>query len=403
MKAFAWKAFLAALTLGILIISWQFRTVVIIFLLALAITAATRPLVESFDLGRISRGIAMLLVHIALLGLILMIFAAVGSSLGEDFAMLGNQLTMAYEGAYNYWPEGNAFQRAVANLLPPPQEFFDVFAGEPFIGLLLIDLTTNLISFITEFAFVIILSIYWSIDRTRFERMWLSLLAVETRTWARNTYRDIENEIGVYIRSMFVRAILSGLLIGIGLSLFGVNYATLLAILGALFSLIPWLGILLVVIPVFLSGLTTSIQIAALAAAYAFIVMILLEVVIVPKIVSRGRYSSLLMILIAIMLFEGAGLLALVLAPPLSAAIQLVVRRLREVPPDQLRMRSIRQIAHLRTRVDRVQEMLLETEEDTPPYAASMMQRLEKLVNEADSLLPVDVQEGSQISPKGKT
>jgi predicted PurR-regulated permease PerM len=136
---------------------------------------------------------------------------------------------------------------------------------------------------------VIILSIYWSIDRTRFERMWLSLLAVETRTWARNTYRDIENEIGVYIRSMFVRALLSGLFIGIGfVTLIGVNYATLLAILGALFSLIPWLGILLVVIPVFLSGLTTSIQIAALAAAYAFIVMILLEVVIVPKIVSRG-------------------------------------------------------------------------------------------------------------------
>jgi hypothetical protein len=73
------------------------------------------------------------------------------------------------------------------------------------------------------------------------------------------------------------------------------------------------------------------------------------------------------MILIAIMLFEGAGLLALVLAPPLSAAIQLVVRRLREVPPDQLRMRSIRQIADLRVRVDRIREMLRETEEDAPP------------------------------------
>jgi predicted PurR-regulated permease PerM len=397
MKDFAWKAFLVFLTLGLLILLWQFRNVVMIFLIALAVVAATRPLVESFDLGKISGGIALLLVYVALLALILIVFAAIGDSLSDDFAALSNQLTMAYEGVYNRWPEGGALQRAVADLLPPPEDMFNVFTGEPFIGLLLLDLTTNLISFITEFAFIIILSIYWSIDRTRFERLWLSLLPVEKRTWSRNTYRAIENEIGVYIRSMFVRAILSGVLLGLGLSLMGVEYAALLGILGALLSLIPWLGVILVVIPVAASALTVSIQLALFAAAYTFLILILLEVVVVPKIVSRGRYSSLLMILIAIMLFEGAGLLALVLAPPLSAAIQLVIRRLREVPPAQLSMRSVRKIADLRTRVERIQEMVAETEGEKPPQTVSLLQRLEKMVDEADELMPVDVNASSQL------
>jgi predicted PurR-regulated permease PerM len=397
MKDFAWKAFLVFLTLGLLILLWQFRNVVMIFLIALAVVAATRPLVESFDLGKISGGIALLLVYIALLALILIVFAAIGDSLSDDFAALSNQLTMAYEGVYNRWPEGGTLQRAVADLLPPPEDMFNVFTGEPFIGLLLLDLTTNLISFITEFAFIIILSIYWSIDRTRFERLWLSLLPVEKRTWSRNTYRAIENEIGIYIRSMFVRAILSGVLLGLGLSLMGVEYAALLGILGALLSLIPWLGVILVIIPVVASALTVSIQLALIAGIYTFAILILLEVVVVPKIVSRGRYSSLLMILIAIMLFEGAGLLALVLAPPLSAAIQLVVRRLREVPPAQLSMRSVRKIADLRVRVERIQEMVAETEGEKPPQTVSLLQRLEKMVDEADELMPVDVNASSQF------
>jgi predicted PurR-regulated permease PerM len=397
MKDLAWKVFLVLLTLALLILAWQFRTVVIIFLIALAVVAAARPLIENFDLGKIRQGIALLLVYITILAIILMIFVVIGDSFSEEFGMLSTQLTMTYEGMYNRWPEGSAFQRTVADMLPPPEDLFDVFAGEPLIGIVLVNLTTNLVTLVTEFVFIIILSIYWSIDRNRFERLWLSLLPVETRTWARNTYREIEKEIGVYIRSMFVRAILSGLFLGLGLTLLGVDYATLLGIFGALLSLIPWLGVILVIIPVVVSALTSSVQLAVAAAVYAFIILILLEVVVVPKIVSRDRYSSLLMILIAIMLFEGAGLLALVLAPPLSAAIQLVVRRTRDVPPAQLSMRSVHRIAELRERVDKVQQMMAETEEKISPQAENMLQRLDKLVDEADQLLPVNVNEGSQL------
>jgi predicted PurR-regulated permease PerM len=397
MKALAWKAFLVIITLALLVLLWQFRSVVIIFLIALAFVAATRPLVESFDLGRISRGIALMLVYVALLALILVIFAAISDSLSEEFALLSTQLTMAYEGVYNRWPEGGAFQRAVAELLPPPQDMFNVFAGEPFIGLLFINLTTNMVSFITEFAWVIILSVYWSIDRTRFERLWLSLLPVETRTRARNIYQEIEHQIGIYIRSMFVRAVLTGIFLGAGLSLLEVPYAAMLGLFGALFSLIPWLGILLVIIPVSAAAATTSIQLAIIAGIYTLIILTLLEVVIIPRLVSRGRYSSLLMILIAIILLEGFGLLALVLAPPLSAAIQLVVSRLREGAPAQPALSSVREIADLRIRVQRVQEMVKETPEKMAPHADSMIQRLEKLVKEANDLLPVNVNEGSQV------
>lgn len=398
MNKFARNLLTAALTVSLLLLLWQFRTVVIIFLMALAVVAATRPLVESFDLGRISRAIALVLVYIAIIALILVIFAATGNSLGTEIAALSTQLTMGYEGMYNTWPDGNAFQAAVAEMLPPPQDLFDVFTGEPLLGLLLIELTSGLVSFITEFAWVIVLSVYWTIDRTRFERLWLSLLAVESRTWARNTYMEIEEQIGTYIRSMFVRAVLVGIFLGLGLSLMGVNYATLLAIFGALFSLIPWLGILLVLIPVVISALTTSVTLTIVAGLYTFLILIVLEVWVIPRIVSRGRYSTLLMILIAIMLFDGAGLLALVLAPPLTAAIQLVVRRLRDVPPEQVQLRSVRQIAELRKRVERVHQMIEESEGEAPPYAANMMQRLEDLVEEADELLPVDVTEGSQVN-----
>jgi hypothetical protein len=84
------------------------------------------------------------------------------------------------------------------------------------------------------------------------------------------------------------------------------------------------------------------------------------------------------------------------LAPPLPAAIQLVVRRLRETPLEHSRMRSLRQIAGLRERRKQVHEMMHASKEEAPSYTANMMKRLGNLVNEADELIPVNVEAGVQ-------
>ena len=95
----------------------------------------------------------------------------------------------------------------------------------------------------------IILSIYWTIDRLHFERLRQSLLPVNSRVRWRRISREIEDDLGRYIRSEAVQALLAGITLYIGYSLLGMPLLTLLAVFGAISWLIPWLGAGIALIP----------------------------------------------------------------------------------------------------------------------------------------------------------
>ncbi|MCZ7672142.1 MAG: AI-2E family transporter [Chloroflexi bacterium] len=63
---------------------------------------------------------------------------------------------------------------------------------------------------------ILFLSLYWSLDRVRFERLWLSLLPPEQRARARDIWQTIESDLGSYIRSEVAQSLLAGLLLGLG-------------------------------------------------------------------------------------------------------------------------------------------------------------------------------------------
>jgi putative permease len=388
MKNTARNAFIVIATLALLLLLWEFRTEVVVLISTIAISAAVRPLVESFDLTRIGRTLALLLVYITIIAIIVFIFTITGDDLTQEIGALSNQLALTYERVYNFWPSGNAFQQAVSSRLPPPAQLYDIIGleGQPTLGQVLLGATANIVTVLTLLTAVLVLSIYWSADRVHFERLWLSLLPVESRSIARNSYRAIEDEVGQYLRNMFTRLILAGFLLLIGLTLIEVPYPTLVSFTAAIFSLIPWLGVVLVIVPVAAAGLTVSGFTAAAGAIYTLAVLLILELVIIPRLFGRNRYSSLLMILIAILLAEAFGLLALVLAPPLAAGLQIAFRRSRERSAPELPLQTVRQIAELRDRVKRAREMIERTDEPQEQNM-NMLMRLEKLVDEANNLL----------------
>ena len=89
---------------------------------------------------------------------------------------------------------------------------------------------------------IAVLSIYWSANQHRFERLWLSLLPIEERIWARELWRRIESEVGRYMASEILQSILAGVLLAVLLRISGFPYPGVVAILAALAWLIPWVG-----------------------------------------------------------------------------------------------------------------------------------------------------------------
>jgi predicted PurR-regulated permease PerM len=241
-------------------------------------------------------------------------------------------------------------------------------------------------TFLGQVFTALMLSIYWSIDQVHFERLWLSLLPVTSRSNAREIWRNIEHDFGSYVRSEVLQSIVAGLLLGLGLWAMGMPYPTVLAIFGALAWLIPWLGGPLAVLPIVITGLTQSIGLGIFAFVFSIGVLLFLELFMEPRFIRRRQrqFSSLLSIILIIALIQPFGLLGFLVAPPLAAAIELIFRYNLQKKPIPETVQSVEQISVLRGRIIQIREMLARSPDAPDPQTANILNRLETLVDQSD-------------------
>ena len=184
-------------------------------------------------------------------------------------------------------------------------------------------------------VFVVVLSIYWTIDSEYFERLWLSLLPLPRRIAARNAWRKLEAELGAYARSEITQSLLAGVVLGAGFYMLGLGYPALLALVVALCWLLPWLGAILALTAVLLGELPAlvldwrgSLISVGAAAALTVVVFVILESVVEPRLFNRRRYNSLFIVLAVMALAETLGILGLLLGPMVAVAVQAIVEHI---------------------------------------------------------------------------
>jgi predicted PurR-regulated permease PerM len=375
-------------TLALAFLLWEFREAVILFIFSLAVAAAARPYVESLVNRGAPRALAIVLVYVLFLALIALIMWAIGSSFLNEIQHLFDNLVATYEQIWNSWPKGSQIQQFIIHQLPPPADLYKGMTPERASSTLksLLGFTMTSATLLGQFFTVLMLSIYWSIDRVHFERVWLSLLPVNSRARSRDIWRNIEHDFGAYIRSEVMQSLLAGLLLGLGLHAIGIPYPTLLAVFGALAWFIPWIGGMLAVLPIALVGLSQSIGMGIFATVYALGVLFFLEFYIEPRFIHRRRqqFSSLLSILLIIALVQPFGLMGFLVAPPLAAAIELIFRYNLRTRPLPESVQSAEQISILRGRIIQIREMLMRTSEQVEPQTSSLLDRLETLVDQSD-------------------
>jgi predicted PurR-regulated permease PerM len=392
-------------TVVVVFLLWEFRGAVILFLLSLAVSAVVRPLVERLSRRGLPVPLALLAIYaLGVLGIVGLIYLVGGPLIGELQQLIGD-LASSYERIRTQWPSGNTLQQFLAAQLPPPTALSEAIAGErgdALIGTLL-GVTLGSFDFIAQAIVILVLSVYWSADRAHFERLWLSLLPAERRSRAREIGYTIETGVGAYIRSEVIQSILAGLLLGVGYAVLGLKYPILLAVLGALAWLIPWVGVLLAVIPALIVGLAAGPLLGLIAAACTLAVLLFLQVVVEPRLFNRQPYSSLLVAVMVLVLADSFGVIGLILAPPLAAAIQIFFTQLFRPALSAPSVETVRQLDALRERLVEVRKM---TEEALNPASAdvnSLVQRVESLLDEADSVLeempPVEVKAEAKTLP----
>lgn len=385
----AWVAALVLITLTVLAILWQFRVAVIMFLLSLAVAAALRPFIEMLSQRVIHRGLARVISFgLVVIAFVALIFVVTGP-LFADLQQVTDDLFVAYEQLKSIG-QGAQFP-LLANLgeqLPPTQVLYDALIGNGSSQAIkfVFGAAVSTVGFSGSVAIVLALSLYWSADHVRFERLWLSLLPVESRAQARKIWQAIETGIGVYLRREFTLSVSAGVCLWLGYSILGIHYPVLLALIGALARLIPWLGpVLVVVVPILVgSGLGWWASMAA--AAYTLLVLILLEMTLGTRIFSRHGYSSLLLVVVMIALVDSLGFPGVVLAPMLAVAIQILFINLFPISAVDSNGTQDRTFTNLQEKMELIKQMTTALDGPNASETTSLAVRLEQLLEKCLSI-----------------
>lgn len=386
MKKLAAYVAIALATVTAVFILYQFRAIVGLFALSLVTTAAVRPLVDRFANGRLPRMLAIGLVYAAILALLIVLLLIVSDSLAGEIQSLSDGLAAAYEQAYPRWLEGKAYEQLLANRLPPPDQLYEALTGTEgeLIIQRLLGLTLGVVGLAGGAILVLVISVYWTVDRVRFERLWLSLLPVGQRIRARAIWRRTEQEMGAYVRSEAIQALAAMLILGLGYWLMGLSYPTLLAIIGGIAWLIPIVGVVFALVAVAVFSLEGGLALALGASLFTVAVLLILEFVVEPRFLKRRRFSPILAILVMFILAQEYGIIGLVIGPPLAATLQITLGQLlrrrvsaREADPDK-------QLANLRERLKQVQTRIEAMGGAESPELDSLTVRLNALVEQAE-------------------
>lgn len=391
---------LAVLT-GVFIV-WQLSGAVVLFALSLALAAAMRPIIRWLRRGGLPNLLALLTMYLLVFNtLALLVFLGIGP-LVTQVQQLGTDFDAAYKTVVDTWPEGDRLQRAVAERLPRPEDLSIAMAGERGAEVLgtVLGATFGAFGLLVDLVIVIFLSVYWSMDQVHFERLWLSTLPVARRAPMRELWRSIESEVGAYGRSEAVQSLLAGLLLWMGYAALGQRYPVLLALIGAVAWLVPWVGVALAAavvallsLPALVLGQTAIWTPLVPALLYTLAVLLFLQLAVEPRFFDRRRYNALITAVLIFGLAEVLGLVGLLLGPPLATALQIIGhewmrQRLTTTPAVRSDRPLAERLAELQAALGRAKS--------PPPEVASMVRRLEGLIAEAAPILTAADEEGDR-------
>lgn len=390
-KRLAWLGTAVMTTLLALLLLWQFRTAVVYVLVSLALAAAVPPFIKrQAGQGLTMRLAVIFLTLITLASFGLLIFLSVGAAI-RDIQELAQQVSVQEEWQQLEWLENSSFQQLVDTQLPPPSELFAAVAGDQGELILptVLGFTQGIFSLLSGVFVILFLSLYWILDQIHFERLWISLLPPGQRMRARDIWQTIEFDLGAYIRSEAMQSLLAGLLLGLGYWALGSPYPTLLALTGAVLLLIPVAGATLAVIPPLLLGLLTGVPLSLFTAVYTVIVVAGLKWWVEPRLSHRKQANPMLTVIILIALADAYGLPGIVIAPPLSAAGQILWNRLVSHRPVS---GAAAQVSDLKERQAQLWATIRAMDEPPPPLVTSSMTRLGQLIEQAEPTLQTAVE-----------
>jgi predicted PurR-regulated permease PerM len=320
------RVFLVAL--GFFLI-WKLRDLVLVVLTSIVIASFVEAAVarmKKIGFGRVLGVVILYVVSIlVLIGLFYLFaplliteihnFSTLLSSYIPNAGFLGYFQSETFSGAKDI-VANLSNNLSLANLLSTTKAFITNLSGGFF--------QTLSIAFgsIFNVVMIVVVSFFLSIQEKGIENFLRIVIPLKHEDYVVDLWNRSRHKIALWIKGQMLLGLIIGVLVYLVLSLIGVQYALLIAIIAALFELVPY-GFLIAMVPAVGLGYLSGGLSTALMVGGAFLIIHQFEsYLLVPLIVRKVTGLSPLIVILAVLIgYNLAGVWGLILAIPCAVSI----------------------------------------------------------------------------------
>ena len=309
----------------------QLRAIVLLMVVALVLAGTFNPPVEWMERRGLKRGVALVLLFLALLTTTILLIILTVPSLSEQLTALmrdaprhREELIVLLQRSTLTAPLARAVQNAgLERAVARSETYLMGYAPRALIGLGYA-MTTLFVSF------------YLLADGKRTQGALFALVPRAYHMRLARILQNLEVIVGGYMRGQLITCAAIGVFTFTLLTVLQVPNALSLALFAALADLIPFVGGLMATAPAVLAALSRGVPVALLVLLAMFLYQEFESRVLIPRVYSRAlRLAPTAVVLALIAGGLLAGVIGALLALPIAAGLQMMLEELRvEMPGD---------------------------------------------------------------------
>ncbi len=304
---------------------YQVLDILGIIVVAVILATALDPAVDWLQRYRIPRAISLVIIYLILFlvigGIILLLVPPLAHQMVELAKSFPYYYSRLMSGVVAF--EGTLPDQAAATLQQALQS----------LGVSLAEGSTSILSSIASifgglisFVITLVITFYLVVEEQGLKKLVTSLVPAEHHDYAADLLNRIQDKLGAWLRGQLLLMLIIGVMTYIGLIIFGMPYALVLALLAGLTEVIAYVGPILGAIPAVLIAFSISPFKALLIIALYTFIQQTENNIIVPSIMKRSIGLNPIISILAIMVgYNIAGVIGAVVSIPVAAIIALIL------------------------------------------------------------------------------
>jgi len=314
-----WAIVKIVLVLLGLALAWVLKDVLAMLFVALLLAALIDPFADWFDRRHIPRGAAVLIIYLCLILVLGLVFVVLIPPLVEQATQLIQ--TFGYGGQLSEFLKD---ARELSSGVGLPQAGSIVEALQGFSSTI-----TSFIGGVGTIAVVLVLTFYMVVEEEAVSRAFRSVAPQEYQPYLSQLFGRMRAKIGSWLRGQIILGVVVGTLTFVGLAIFDVRYALVLALIAGVFEIIPYVGPILAAIPAVIFTFIDSPTKGLAVIILYFVIQQVENNILVPRVMQKIAGLNPIVSIVALIIgLKLGGVVGAIFAIPVAMMISVVLQDL---------------------------------------------------------------------------